>query len=278
MFIAAKALPDRHNDRHEDADVLDRRGGSGLRFVVGGLGERVHVEALIVVDVVDECLGGDGVGGADQGAGKHFDALQVGADLIQVAPEFAGLRAPAGIHHADDVPIAAAEFDLSADLRFGVAFGDALADHEFAVSLLVPASAGDYDPAAHLDAGGLQSADCDVGAFAGFRAGEVDHADHLERRQRLPVFAGGDAWLELQVLELRAREVADDFRFGAFAHDDHLQRVAGGREGGAQSVDQGENRQQDGDGERDAERGHDGGGLADHKVAQVVGDGDGHGG
>ena len=49
-------------------------------------------------------------------------------------------------------------------------------------------------------------------------------------------------------------------------------------ERGAQPVDQRQNRQQHGHRERDAQRRHDRGGLADHQIAKIVCDRNGHGG
>src|SRR5205814_10445123 len=53
---------------------------------------------------------------------------------------------------------------------------------------------------------------------------QVDHRDHFERSQRLPVLAGRDTAFEFQVLELGAGEKADQLGFRAFAHDQHLDR------------------------------------------------------
>ena len=63
----------------------------------------------------------------------------------------------------------------------------------------------------------------------------------------------------------------------AFAHHQNLQRIAGGLERGPQPVHQRQHRQQHSHGESDAERGHEGGGLPDHQVAQIVRDRNRHG-
>ena len=78
-------------------------------------------EPLVVVDIVDQGLGGHRVGGLHHGGAEDFDALEVGADLVEVAPDLAVVRAAAAIHDADDVPLAAREVDLLAQLRVGEA-------------------------------------------------------------------------------------------------------------------------------------------------------------
>ncbi len=155
--------------------------------------------------------------------------LQVGGNLVEVAPDLAVLGAVAGIHYADDVPIAAAEVQLLADAGVGKPLGDRLAHHNFALAGLEPAAARDLDVVAHLDAGGLQAAHGDVHAVGIVHVGEIDDGDDFERCQRLAIGAGSDAGLELQILELGTLEVADDFRFGAFAQHQDLQRVARNR-------------------------------------------------
>jgi hypothetical protein len=67
----------RHDNRHKDSDIFDGRRRCRLGGVVFFLRDRVHVQPLVVVDVVGERLGRYRVSGAHQGRTQHFDALQV---------------------------------------------------------------------------------------------------------------------------------------------------------------------------------------------------------
>ena len=60
--------------------------------------------------------------------------------------------------------------------------------------------------------------------------GKIDHDDHLERSHRLPVGSGRDAGKALDDLKLLLRQQAGQFGVAAFAHHQHMQRIAGGLE------------------------------------------------
>ena len=107
--------------------------------------------------------------------GEHVDALLIGADLVEIAEDFAVLRALAGIHNADDFPIAAAEGDALAEASAGVTLRDGLADDHFALTRLKPAPTGDLEAMAHFDADRRKPAQSHVHAFRRVHAGQVDH-------------------------------------------------------------------------------------------------------
>ena len=68
-------------------------------------------------------------------------ARAVGADLVEVAEDFAVLGALPGVHDADHFPVAAAERELFAQRGAGITLGDRLADHHLALAGLEPAAA-----------------------------------------------------------------------------------------------------------------------------------------
>ena len=134
---------------------------------------------------------------------EHFDALEVGADLVEVAPDLAVLRAaPASmmptISHSPRpkrifLPICAS----------GNRLATRLPDHQFAPARLEPASGRQV---AHCAASRCRRASRPrtvmLMPFGLSSARQVDHGDHLERSQRLagrcPVAMPA---LELQVLK-----------------------------------------------------------------------------
>ena len=84
VFIAAKATADRHDDRHEDSEKLDGRGGDHLVVVVFLFCDRVDIEPLVRLDVVDERLDRGAVDGANQSGTEDFTAVVVRCGLVQV--------------------------------------------------------------------------------------------------------------------------------------------------------------------------------------------------
>src|ERR1022692_2966405 len=83
--------------------------------------------------------------------------------------------------------------------------------------------------------------------------------------------------LNFQTWDCPRGKVGAHFRLGAFAHNNDLQRIAAGGERSAQPGQQRHHGQQNGHGERDAQRGHQRGGLANHQITKVIRERDGHG-
>src|ERR1019366_555352 len=131
--------------------------------------------------------------------------------------------------------------DLFADLRVGESRSRGLADHQLAPPLLEPSSALDVEAFAHFNAYLSQAPYAEVRAVGVVHVRQVHHGYQFERSERLSVAPGGDPALELQVLELRAGEVADQLGIRTLAQHQHVERVAGGRERGAQAAYQPQN-------------------------------------
>ena len=122
-----------------------------------------------------------------------------------------------------------------------------------------------------------QPAHGEIGAIGVVLAAQDQHRDHFHGGQRLPVMAGGDSGLELQILELAAREQAHQFGIRSFAHHQHMQRIGRYRERATQAVHQRQDGQQHRYRERDAQGRHDSGGFAHHQIPPIVGEWNSHG-
>src|SRR5438046_2315844 len=122
---ARETAADGHNDSDEDSGEFNRSRRTRLQIVIFAFRQSVHVQPLVIVDVVDQRLRGYRIDRTDQSCAEYLDALQIGADLIQIAPDFAVLSAVTCIQHTDNFPLAATERDLFSDARVGkkIAFG-----------------------------------------------------------------------------------------------------------------------------------------------------------
>ncbi len=116
--------------------IFDRRRRRGLRVVVLLLGNRVHIQPLIVVDVVDQRLGRHRIGGAHQGRTQHFDALQVGSTPGSDRPKISLSCAPCPASMMPTISQSPRpNSDLLADRSFGISLGRSLLpDHHFALA------------------------------------------------------------------------------------------------------------------------------------------------
>ena len=102
--------------------------------------------------------------------------------------------------------------------------------------------------------------------------GMIGDRHDLERSQRLAGRSGGDARKALDHLKLLLGQQAGEFGVAAFAHHEHMQRIARRGEGRFQARDQPEYREQHRNGYGDARRGHDGGRFTNNQIAKVVGE------
>src|SRR5262249_40712188 len=147
---------------------------SGLAFIILLLRLRVHVEPLVIPDIVDQSVGGDRVGGLHQGRAEYLQTLEIGTDLVEITPDFTALLAIGGVHHADHIPLAAAKFYLLAERRFWVSGRDRLPYHDFTLPLVEPAAGDDVHVVPHFDPSRRQSAHRNVDALLCFGASEID--------------------------------------------------------------------------------------------------------
>ncbi len=191
-----------------------------------------------VIKVVDERGGGDRIGRLDHGGTGRVHPLVIGSDLVEVAPDFAVLRSTAGVQNADDVPIAAPKMEFLADLRVGKTLRHKPAHYQLAPAGVEPSPAPQMNAVAHFDSRRHDAADRHVHAVRIVYVAQVDDRNHLQGSERLAVAAGGNARLELQVLELGAGEQADQLRIRSLPQDEHVQRVAGRGERGAKTIHQ----------------------------------------
>ena len=131
--------------------------------------------------------------------------MQIGADLIQIAPDFAVLSAVTCIQHTDNFPLAATERDLFSDARVGKSMSNGFSNHQFPASGLEPAAFRNPEALPHRDAGRRDAADRHIHAVRRIYARQVD----FERCHGIPIPAASDARLELEILKLSAGKIAD---------------------------------------------------------------------
>src|SRR5262249_56876954 len=92
------------------------------------------------------------VGGANQDRTDRVLPVEIGADLIQLAPDFAVEGRVSCVEDADHFPLAAPEAHSLPGLRVRITLGHRFTDDDFALPRLEPSPAGLNLRAAHLDA------------------------------------------------------------------------------------------------------------------------------
>src|SRR5258708_748279 len=175
-----------HDDGYEDSQVLDHHARIRLRLIVIHFRNSVEVQALVVGDVIDQGLGGDGISGAEQHGTQRVGPLEVRAHLVEVAENLAIGRAGPGGHDADDVPVAAPEMQALADTGGGKALLNGLSHDHFPTSGLKPAAGNELQVIAHFETCLRDAAQGHVDALWCIAAGVINDRNHLERRQVLP--------------------------------------------------------------------------------------------
>src|SRR5207249_2264673 len=119
-------------------------------FIVGLLGDSGYVQPPVVIEGIDQRLYSRFIGSAHEHRAETVLPIEVRADLVEIAPDFAAGRRITRIHYANHVPLTSPEFQPFADLRVRITLRNRLADHHLAMSLLEPTSFGDAE-ATHLD-------------------------------------------------------------------------------------------------------------------------------
>src|SRR5216683_3186501 len=268
---------DGHDGGHESTENGNELGHArGLLGVVVDFAADIDVEARVGGDSVFELL--QGIGGREMDGDGLEDVGGALVDVIEdarVAPDFGIEGAAAGIEHADDLPMAAAEINGVADGQTGIAGVGVFADDQLGKARAKHAALNDFGVGADGEDVGGNAANLHVGIGAGGAQGEGgDHHDFGSDQRAVGV--AGHSGRILHNLDLVESNAAHHFRGRAGAHDDGVLIGAGGDERGSEAAGEGKHGDENADGAGDAEDGDDDGCPAGLYASEVVDNRDSH--
>ena len=90
-----------------------------MLLVVLGFERALQLQPLIVADAVFQRVRCNRVGGAQISRRIGSLAVEIGGDLVDVAPDFRIIGGAARIEHAHDLPLSLGEVESVADVRSG---------------------------------------------------------------------------------------------------------------------------------------------------------------
>ena len=199
-------------------------------------------------------------------------AVKIGAQLVEVGENLAvggaaGRQTSRPLRPNRRVP----KCSLLAQSRLGKALGDGRAHHHLAAGR---SRTSGPRPASSLSRSsmpiGRQTAHVHIDAIRRIDTHQVDHGHHFERRQRLPGLSRAIPGLDLRSWKASRVKLLTSSESAPLRSTRTFKGLPVDCNEVRRPVQQGQNRQQHGHGERDTQRRHDGGGLADHKVAEIV--------
>ena len=269
VLVAAKALPMAMITATEKPTICSGSPAAGHSGVVRFFRNDGGAQALIVFDFRGK--GGEGCGriGADEQRTAAAGTVEITGELIQVHPDFVVERRFGGLKDAHHIPEPAAKADLLADAGIGITLGNRFADDRLPPTGLKHDAVGDFQ-IAHGHADGQDSADRDIHALGVLDAGEIHDGENFGGDQRFAGGGLGDAGEMADDVDGIAGEGGDEFGSGGLAENEHLAGIAAGGKKLLEACGEGECGDQHGDGQANAQGGHQRGAFALHQVAEVV--------